>query len=149
FHLLPDVVKRVQADENAPHFVIQSYGEPRLCGAVEKALAELAPDQVSLIVGTLEADAYSRLLRRADIVLLPYVRAFYGWASSGIFSEAMSLGKVTVVTEGTWPAQQLEKFGGGGVTFTNVDVESIAGAIGRAVRALPQLHARAAQAAPA
>jgi glycosyltransferase involved in cell wall biosynthesis len=149
FHLLPDVVKRVQADGNAPRFVIQSYGEPRLCNAVEKALADQPPDQVSLVVGTVDADAYSRLLHQADIVLLPYVRAFYGWASSGIFSEAMSLGKVTVVTEGTWPAQQLEKFGGGGVTFTNVDVESIADAIGRAVRAFPQLKDRAAQSAPA
>ena len=52
-----------------------------------------------------------------------------------------------VVSEGTWPAQQIEKFGGGGVTFRNVDVESIADAIGRAMRALPDLKARAAQAA--
>src|SRR5262249_41902175 len=133
FHLLGDVVERVLAGADAPHFVIQSYGEPQLCAAVEKALQRHAPDRVTLIVGAVESDAYSRLLHRADIVLLPYVREFYGWASSGIFCEAMSLGKVTVVTEGTWPAQQLEKFAGGGVKVASVDAGSVADAIGRAV----------------
>jgi glycosyltransferase involved in cell wall biosynthesis len=148
FHLLADVVKRVQADGNALHFLIQSYGEPQLCAAVEKALAALTPDRVTVIAGAVDAEAYGALLNRADIVLLPYVREFYGWASSGIFSEAVSLGKVTVVTERTWPARQLEKFGGGGVTFASVDVESVAAAIGRAMRELPQLTERASRAAP-
>jgi hypothetical protein len=149
FHLLPEVVKQVQVAGNAPHFIIQSYGDPRLCGSVEKALAELPLDEVTVISGAVDADAYGGLLHQADIVLLPYAPEFYGWASSGIFSEAMSLGKVTIATERTWPAQQLKKFGGGGVTFRNLDVDSVADAIGRAVRELPELMERAAQAAPA
>lgn len=149
FHLLADMIKRVEQGGNAPHFLIQSYGEPQLCAAVEKTLAGFAAERVTVIAGAVDANAYGALLDRADIVLLPYVPEFYGWASSGIFSEAMSLGKVTVVTERTWPAEQLEKFGGGGVTFAKVDVESVASAIGRAVRELPQLAERAARAAPA
>lgn len=149
FHLLPDVIKRVQAEGNALHFVIQSYGEPQLRAPVEEALRDLAPNQVTLIAGTVDNDAYAALLHQADILLLPYAPEFYGWASSGIFSEAMSLGKVMVVTERTWPAQQLEKFGAGGVTFKNCDAASIADAIGRAARGLPQLAERAMQAAPA
>jgi glycosyltransferase involved in cell wall biosynthesis len=149
FHLLPEVLKRVLADGIASHFVIQSYGDPGLRTPVEQALSAIARDKVTLIVGTVDAQTYKGLLQQADIVLLPYVREFYGWASSGIFSEAMSLGKVTVVTEGTWPAQQLVKFGGGGVTFRNLDVESVAGAIGRAVSELPRLKERAALATPA
>jgi Glycosyl transferases group 1 len=149
FHLLPDVIKRVQTGGNAPHFTVQSYGEAQLRQGVEKALAEFAPDQVTVVPGTADAESYAALLHQSDIVLLPYAPEFYGWASSGIFSEAMSLGKVTVVTERTWPAQQLEKFGGGGVTFRNLDGDGVADAIGRAVRALPQLAERAAQAAPA
>jgi glycosyltransferase involved in cell wall biosynthesis len=148
FHLLPEIIKRVQADDSPPHFVVQSYGEPQLCGAVEPALAQFAPDRVTLILGTVNADAYAALLQKADILLLPYAPEFYAWASSGIFCEAMSLGKVVVVTERTWAARQLEKFGGGGVTFANVNVESVAAAIGRAVRDLPRLAERAAQAAP-
>jgi glycosyltransferase involved in cell wall biosynthesis len=149
FHLLADVIKRTQAGGKALHFTVQSYGDAQLRASVEKELADLASDQVTLLTGTVDADAYSGLLQRADIVLLPYAREFYGWASSGIFSEAVSLGKVIVVTEGTWAGQQLEKYGGGGVTFRSLDAVSVADAIGRAVRTLPQLAARAARAAPA
>jgi glycosyltransferase involved in cell wall biosynthesis len=149
FHLLADVVRRVVAAKNGPHFVIQSHGEAALCDALQEALSDVPPDEVTVIRGTIDADAYGRLLHMADIVLLPYAREFYGWASSGIFSEAMSLGKVTVVTEGTWAAQQLDKFRGGGVTFKRLDADSVAEAVRGAVRALPQLNERAAQAASA
>jgi glycosyltransferase involved in cell wall biosynthesis len=149
FHLLPEIVRRVLAAKDAPHFVIQSYGEGRLCADLERSVADVPPDKLTLVRGTVDAGAYSRLLNMADIVLLPYVIEFYGWASSGIFAEAMSLGKVAVATHGTWPAQQLEKFRGGGVVFKTLNAESVAGAIRDAVRILPQLRERAAQAAPA
>jgi glycosyltransferase involved in cell wall biosynthesis len=149
FHLLPDVVKRAIAEKDAPHFVVQCYGEPQLRDPVEKKLAEVGPDKLTLVAGTVDAESYRRLLHGADIVLLPYAREFYGWASSGIFSEAMSLGKVVVATEGTWPAQQIEKFGGGGVVFKSLDAASVADATMRAVRSLPQLKERAARAASA
>lgn len=149
FHLLADVVRLVLAGENAPHFVIQSYGEPRLCEPLQDALAAVPSDKLTLIKGTLDAAAYRRLLDSADMVLLPYAKEFYGWASSGIFSEAMSLAKVTIVTEGTWPAQQLEKFRGGGVAVKTLDAASFAEAMRNAVRALPELKERAARAASA
>jgi glycosyltransferase involved in cell wall biosynthesis len=149
FHLLPQVVRRVAAAKDAPHFLIQSYGEAQLCASVEKALADVPADKLTLIRGAVDADAYSRLLHSADIVLLPYATEFYGWASSGIFAEAMSLGKVAVATHGTWPAQQLEKFGGGGVVFKALNAEGVTAATLDAVRMLPQLGERAARAAPA
>jgi glycosyltransferase involved in cell wall biosynthesis len=116
---------------------------------VEKALADVSPDKLTLIRGAVDGDAYSRLLHSADIVLFPYAIEFYGWASSGIFAEAMSLGKVAVATQGTWPAQQLEKFHGGGVVFKALNAESVADATLEAVRMLPQLRDLAARAAPA
>jgi glycosyltransferase involved in cell wall biosynthesis len=149
FHLLPQIVRRVVTATDAPHFLIQSYGEAQLCASVEKALADVSPDKLTLIRGAVDAEAYSRLLHSADIVLLPYAIEFYGWASSGIFAEAMSLGKVAVATQGTWPAQQLERFQGGGVVFKTLDAESAVNATLDAVRMLPQLRERAAQAAPA
>jgi glycosyltransferase involved in cell wall biosynthesis len=149
FHLLPEIVRRVLAAEEAPHFVIQAYGEAQLCSDFERAVADVPPDKLTLVRGTVDAGAYRRLLHMADIVLLPYASEFYGWASSGIFAEAMSLGKVAVATQGTWPAQQLEKFRGGGVVFKTLNAESVAGAVRDAVRMLPQLRERAVQAAPA
>src|SRR6266851_646687 len=121
FHLLPEIVRRVLAANNAPHFMIQCYGDAQLCTSVQKAVADVPADKLTVIGGTVDADAYSRLLHLADIVLLPYASEFYGWASSGIFAEAMSLGKVAVVTHGTWAAQQLEKFRGGGVVFKTLN----------------------------
>jgi glycosyltransferase involved in cell wall biosynthesis len=149
FHLLPQIVSRVVTAKDSPHFLIQSYGEAQLCATVEKALLSVPPDKLTLVRGAVDADAYSRLLQLADIVLLPYATEFYGWASSGIFAEAMSLGKVAVATQGTWPAQQLEKFHGGGVVFKTLDAESVANATLDAVRMLPLLRERAARAAPA
>jgi glycosyltransferase involved in cell wall biosynthesis len=116
---------------------------------LKKAAAQLPQDKLTLIEGTVDADAYERLLRAADIVLLPYAKEFYGWASSGIFAESMSLGKVIVAAAGTWPAQQLEKFGGGGVIIKTLDAAGIAEAIGATVRSLTPLRERAAAAVPA
>ncbi len=149
FHLLPEVVKRVSADAESPHFTIQCYGEGQLCGMARNALAQVPADRLTLIDGAIDADAYGRLLGGADIVLLPYAREFYGWASSGIFAQAMSLGKVIVASQGTWPAEQLEKFGGGGVIIKTLDAGGVADAVRAAVRALPRLRERAAAAAAA
>jgi glycosyltransferase involved in cell wall biosynthesis len=149
FHLLPEIVQRVLAAKDAPHFLIQSYGEAQLCATVEKTLADVPADKLTLVRGAVDTDAYGRLLHLADIVLFPYATEFYGWASSGIFAEAMSLAKVAVATQGTWPAQQLEKFHGGGVVFKTLNAESVAVATLDAVRMLPQLRERAARAAPA
>ena len=148
FHLLADVVRLMLAGDEAPHFVIQSYGERQLCDPLESALAAVPSDKLTLIKGTLDGSAYRRLLGEADMVLLPYAKEFYGWASSGIFSEAMSLGKVTIVTEGTWPAQQLEKFRGGGIVFKTLDAASVAEAVRKAAGTLPELKERATRAAP-
>jgi glycosyltransferase involved in cell wall biosynthesis len=149
FHLIPQIVRRGLAAADAPHFVIQSYGEARLCANVEKALDDVPADGLTLVRGAVDAVAYRRLLHSADIVLFPYAPEFYGWASSGIFAEAMSLGKVAVVTSGTWPARQLETFAGGGVVSRTLDAEGVAAATLQAVRTLPQLRERAARAAPA
>jgi len=143
FHLLPEALKRILASPDAPHFTIQCYGEGQLCGMLKKAAAQLPQGKLTLIEGTVDADAYERLLRAADIVLLPYAKEFYGWASSGIFSESMSLGKVIVAAAGTWPAQQVEKFGGGGVIVKTLDAAGIADAVGAAVRSLTLLRERA------
>jgi glycosyltransferase involved in cell wall biosynthesis len=99
-------------------------------------------------VGAVDAETYRGFLQQAHIVLLPYSKEFYGWASSGIFSEAMSLGKVVIVTADTWPALQLKKFHGGGVTVAGLNAQEIADAIRYAVHSLAELTKRASAAAP-
>jgi glycosyltransferase involved in cell wall biosynthesis len=149
FHLLADTVKRVVAAGNAAHFIIQSYGEQQLCVPLREAVAGTSPDKLTLIEQAVDFEEYTGLLNRADIVLLPYAKEFYGWASSGIFSEAMSLGKIVIVTEGTWAAEQLEKFAGGGLAIKAPTVDHIADAITVALRTLTSLQERALKAASA
>jgi glycosyltransferase involved in cell wall biosynthesis len=146
--LLPDVIRSVVAQEGAPHFLIQAYGDPQLCATLQRELAGFPANAVALTVGAVDAETYRGFLQQAHIVLLPYAKEFYGWASSGIFSEAMSLGKVVIVTADTWLARQLEKFHGGGVTVAALNAQELAGAIRQAVRSLPELSALAAAAAP-
>jgi glycosyltransferase involved in cell wall biosynthesis len=146
--LLPDIIRSVIAQDGAPHFLIQVYGDPQLCAALQRELAGVPADAVTLTVGAVDAETYRRFLQRAQIVLLPYAKEFYGWASSGIFSEAMSLGKVVIVTADTWPALQLEKFHGGGVTVAGPNAQEIADAIRYAVHSLAELTKSASAAAP-
>jgi glycosyltransferase involved in cell wall biosynthesis len=120
-HLLPDVIRSINAQAGAPHFLVQVHGDSQLCAALQRDLAGCPADAVTLTVGAVDAEAYRRFLQQAQIVLLPYAKEFYGWASSGIFSEALSLGKVVIVTADTWLARQLEKFHGGGVTVAGIE----------------------------
>lgn len=54
---------------------------------------------------------YLSLLNQVEAVLLPYQPSTYGKRTSGIFTEAISLGKTTFVTPNTWAAHELARFG--------------------------------------
>ena len=149
FHILPEVITRIVASKDPVHFLVQCYGDGQLCADLESACSRVPAESLSLIRGAVEADRYRELLASSDIILLPYAREFYGWASSGIFAEAMSGAKVVITTEGTWPAAQLARFGGGGITVKNVNGEAIAEAIRRAARGFSELKRRATKAVSA
>ncbi len=76
-------------------------------------IAECAPDRVTLVSERLSEEDYANMYRCLDAVLIPYPSPVYKEATSGIFAEAVALGKPTIVTENTWMAHELEKFGGG------------------------------------
>jgi hypothetical protein len=54
---------------------------------------------------------YWQSLRDAHLILLPYTHPRYSMATSGVFVEAITLGKVPVVMENTWMASELRSFG--------------------------------------
>ncbi len=45
----------------------------------------------------------------SDVILLPYDSAIYAARTSGIFCEAISAGKLTVVIDGIWIASELRR----------------------------------------
>ena len=121
FDLLPDLVERVLAADAPARFVIQcarpGSGDdhaalPPGLPALE-ALARQHPAAVTLIPEKLSVPEYGVLLHHLDVILLPYVSDTYREATSGIFAEALALGKPVVVPEGTWMARELKATGAG------------------------------------
>jgi hypothetical protein len=62
------------------------------------------------IKNVLSREEYLKYLMEADLILLPYDPIVYREGSSGIFVEAVCLGKIPVVKEGSWLAYELKKF---------------------------------------
>jgi hypothetical protein len=67
--------------------------------------------QVKLIANYLTEEEYLYWLKTSDIILLPYDAVAYSERTSGIFTECIIAGKIPVVTQGTWMAKELSKYG--------------------------------------
>jgi hypothetical protein len=146
FHFLPQIVSEfAKMNTRRPvRFVFQSFGDEKLCAEVEGALAGNA--SVAFVRGDVPREHYVRLVQGADILLMPYAAQIYGWASSGVFTEALSAGKIVVVPEATWQARQLAQYQAGGTTFAIQEPAAIAVALSRAVQDYDPLAAKAANA---
>ena len=148
FDLLPGLVAAFGGSPNAPQFVVQIYPNDASTAAIEQALASAPGNAVRLVRGPLAREDYLILLEEADIMLLPYVTQFYGWASSGILVEALSLGKVIVAPEDSWLARQAQRHNAGYRTFCEHTPVALAGALRQAISDYPALSRKAIAAAP-
>ena len=151
-HFLPEIIEHCAKLQPRPRFVIQVQSREaalssQLGPALER-LDRLAGDDVRIVNGVLSPTEYFSLLGEADIVLLPYSPTFYGHGSSGVFTEAASLGKVIVVSPGTVPARQGREFNLGVVTAEKWTPAAMAAAVAATLRDLPALQTRATAAAP-
>jgi len=68
---------------------------------------------LTVIKGALSAEEFFKVLNSADILLFPYRPEVYKYIQSAVFTQALTLGKVVIVTEGTLIASELEKYGSG------------------------------------
>ncbi len=152
FHFLPDIIHRCATLTPKPQFVIQVQNRDTALamklGPLLEQLERMPKDDVQLVEGPLTAKDYFDLLLRADIVLLPYSPNFYGHGSSGVFTEAASLGKVIVVPAGTMPARQGHEYRLGVVPALKWTPQAMAEAVATAIRRLPALREQATLAAP-
>lgn len=117
FYLLPEMVKAVLEKTDNVSFAFQCpkpMGGEMPRGVMEmNEIAERAKSRVTLVSERLSETDYANMFRCLDAVLIPYPSPVYREATSGIFAEAVALGKPTIVTENSWMARELEKFGGG------------------------------------
>ena len=150
-HFLPDIIEHCAKLHPRPRFVIQVQSREvalSQLGPTLERLERLAGNDVRLVNGALAPAEYFSLLGEADIILLPYSPTFYGHGSSGVFTEAASLGKVIVVSPGTVPARQGREFNLGVVTAAQWTPAAMAEAVAAALRNLPVLQAQANSGAP-
>ena len=143
FELIPEIVRRCSEADPALSFFVQiAPGQmAKLWGGSFERLRAMA--NVRLHLGELSASAYLQRLRDADIVLLPYDATKFTLRPSGVFSEAVAHGKVTVIPAATWMAGHLENGRGSGAVFEGFSAERIAAAVQAAAGRLEELNAKA------
>jgi hypothetical protein len=101
-------------------------------------------ENVQVMPVGLGREEYFGLLSRLDLVVLPYRSDLFGDMVSGVFTDAVAQGAVTVVPANTWMATMIERGRAAGVMFETFDVAAIVGAIAIAEDRLDDLRPRAA-----
>ena len=72
---------------------------------------------------------YYELLEKSGIVILPYRKETFRTAVSNVFIEAVVAGKVPIVADDTFMAEELKKYGLKDLIFDLEDISSVAQAI--------------------
>jgi glycosyltransferase involved in cell wall biosynthesis len=142
-------IDMLHADGELPaaRFTLQSsYPD----GASVTALARFRSAKaagVSLILEPLDDEGYRRLLKEADVLLVPYHANKYRDRTSGVICEAMTAGKPVITTEGSFLALDVTKQATGWLVRDR-DPASVAEMIRRAAREIDDVAARCAELMP-
>ncbi len=142
---LGDIIRRVAAIIPSVRFVVRAPAE------LSKTVAALEPDIASfveLLPSGQSVPEYLANLARSTIVLLAYEAQPYKTLTSGVFTEAASLGKPVVVPGGTWMAEKIAEGYGVGMVFEDGAAGSVAGVLLDALQSCERLGAAARQIAP-
>jgi glycosyltransferase involved in cell wall biosynthesis len=145
-HLLVDSLLqlRQQLANGAFSATIHLNPPPDDASAMEscRRLENAALENVRILHGVLPRADYEHILRTADVVVIPYLAERYNSRTSGVLTEALSLGKPAIVPRDTWMGDQASR--GGGVLFDGKTSEDLARAIETAFANLDDLKTRAA-----
>jgi len=104
-------------------------------------LVELLPLQMN-------PTGYFANLARSTLVVLAYEAQPYRFLTSGVFTEAASLGKPVIVPDGTWMADKIAEGYGVGLSFSGHATRALADVILKGIANAHQLASAARQLAP-
>ncbi|MBI1778552.1 MAG: glycosyltransferase [Proteobacteria bacterium] len=143
FHLLPGLAEMALAANAAYRLWVQTFDtgdDPDAKGHLLslRRLAARDAEAVVLLDGTVDSARYRRFMLDCQIVLLPYHAPTYRRASSAIFCEAVSAGRVVVVPEETWMCEALRRLGVEPLTFRDWSVPALDGVLRQAASDLPR-----------
>lgn len=147
-HLLVDALiqMRQQLTDGAFSATVQLNASDVFAVESSRRLEGAGLDNVRIIRGTLPREEYERILGSADLVLIPYLAESYHFRTSGVLTEALSLGKPAVVPRDTWMSDQVSHQSG--VLFDGRTPEDLARAVREALQGLDELKAGAAELRP-
>ena len=134
--LIPDLVEEMLAQyPNQLKFIIQTStpvvgADSDLLETTLVRLNQLKQEHAELVLlpEPLTTQEYFSTIAQSDIMLHPYRAESYRYQSSGMFAEAMALGKVVIVPGNTWMSSELEKASGGGAIFEAGEADSLSAA---------------------
>lgn len=128
FHLLIGAIEAVLSKYPETQFTLQASCLFDVEQAVVDRLQNLSPT-IRILTEPLSTSAYNDLLLSADGVLLPYDPTQYELRTSLIFLEAVGAGKVVLVSEGTWMADEMREIGLNGVLVERFSSTGLAKAV--------------------
>ncbi len=155
YYLLPEAINFAlqTKEEDIDKFVIQSNIVPgRPADKTLKAKKELSEfkNKVVLVNKALSPEEYLDLMSTADAILIPCratTKDGYYARTSGIFTDALALGKPVIITENTWLERQAEKYEAGRIIIKENDSASLGKAMVEFLNNREKLKAKSAASA--
>ncbi len=137
-----DIVDKVLRRHRRSRFIVKFTVNCRVGQEQARALERTTPN-IEILPAEQEAADYFQNFAECDLVALAYRPEAYTMQASGVFVEAVTLGKPIVVPGGTWMAQEIEAGRGAGTIYAEPTPTSIAEAISLALDNLPALTSQA------
>ncbi|MBD3391257.1 MAG: methyltransferase domain-containing protein [Chitinivibrionales bacterium] len=101
-----------------------------------------ASERIEHYIGHFTPDKFDSFLESCDVILIPHLRIEYPVQTSGMFIDALCRGKIVVVPEDTWMADQLATYGSG-ATFASPDFASFYRAVRHVIDNIDAYRAKA------
>ncbi len=155
-HLVPEIVRRLVARTAGTAAVTLhadfTFGRETWGGDLERVVADIAEaaalGPVRHHSGAIDSPVFYAELARCGVVTIPYA-GFYRLQVSGVFREALAMGRTVVIPEDGNMARLARAEGFAAVTFPEMAADAIADACRAALDALPETLPRNRAAAEA
>ncbi len=108
-----------------------------------KAAEALASGGLEIIPSEQDHSDYLATIARSDVLLLPYGPVEYRGIVSGVFCEAVAMGKIALIPARTWMADHVEEGRAAGVLFDSNTTSDMAAAVEKVIRERVSLRALA------
>ncbi|MGL5164768.1 MAG: glycosyltransferase [Afipia sp.] len=135
-----ELVRTVLRKHGGVNFLVRVFDSVDPERAFDK---ELIGRGLELLPGEQDHLEYLTTIDRADMILLPYDPVEYRGIVSGVFCEAVAMGKVAIIPAQTWMADHVSEGRAAGVLFEKNNKGGLVEAVERAIRDRRHLQAMA------